>query len=251
VAPPDDPKSAGIVVGVWMGNSDSSPAGEVTSVGSSEALWNHLMTAVTKGLPIADFKRPSGVVTQTVDAFSGQLPGPYTVKTVTENFIKGTENVGKDTLHVETQIDSATGKLWQDGCAGPEVTKGFLDFSNMEPAFPAWQTFTQDWAQRAAKGPGVRGGPRKTPTQYFFDGFLVPFGRTWGGSFAPTDVCTPGGGNECGPGQGGGPPDASPTPCITQPPEPTPGPTPTGGGGHGKPTPTPPKPTPTPSPGST
>jgi membrane peptidoglycan carboxypeptidase len=248
VAPPTDPKAPAIVVGVWMGNSDSSAAGEVTSVGSSEALWNHIMTAVTKGMPIADFKRPTGIVTETVDAFSGQLPGPYTVKTVSENYIAGTENVGKDTLHVETQIDSATGKLWQDGCDGPETTKGFLDFSNMEPAFPAWQTFTQDWAQRAAKGPGVRGGPRSTPTQYFFDGFLVPFGRTWGGSFAPTDVCTPSGIDQCGNGngngQGGAPPDPSATPCPTEPPGPTPGPTPT----HGKPTP-PPKPTP--SPGST
>jgi membrane peptidoglycan carboxypeptidase len=248
VAPPTDPKAPALVVGIWMGNSDSSPAGEVTSVGSSEALWSHIMTAVTKGSPIADFKRPSGIVTQTVDAFSGQLPGPYTVKTVQENYIKGTENVGKDTLHVESQIDSATGKLWQDGCDGPQVTKGFLDFSNMEQAFPAWQPFTQDWAQRAAKGAGVRGGPKHTPTQYFFDGFLVPFGRTWGGQFAPTDVCSPGGGNQCGPGQGGGPAGASPTPCPTVGPTPTPGPTPT----HGpKPTPTPtpkPKPTPPPSP---
>jgi peptidoglycan glycosyltransferase len=227
VAPPADPNAPGLVVGVWMGNSDSTPAGAVTSVGSSEALWSHIMTAVTKGSPIADFKKPSGIVSQTVDAFSGQLPGPYTVKTVTENFIKGTENVGKDTLHVETQIDAATGQLWQDGCTGPQETKGFLDFSSMEPAFPAWQPFTQDWAQRAANGPGTRGGPKHTPTQYFFDGFLVPFGRTWGGQFAPTAVCTPGGGNQCGPGNGGGPPFATPTPCPSESVGPTPNPTPT------------------------
>jgi len=232
VAPPADPKAPAIVVGVWMGNSDSTPAGEVTSVGSSEALWNHIMTGATQGTPIADFKKPSGIVSATVDAFSGQTPGPYTVKTVTENFIAGTQNVGRDTLHVATQIDSATGKLWQDGCTGPMVTTGFLDFSKMEPRFPAWQPFTQNWAQRAAHGPGVRGGPKHTATTYFFDGFLVPFGRTWGGRFAPTEVCTPGG-TTCSSGGGGGPPLASPfpTPCPT----PTPAPTKTGG----KPTPTP------------
>jgi membrane peptidoglycan carboxypeptidase len=232
VAPPTDPKQPAMVVGVWMGNSDSTPAGEVTSVGSSEALWNHIMTAATKGEPIADFKAPKNIVQAKVDAFTGEQPGPYTVKTVTENFIAGTEKVGKDTVHVPTQIDQATGKLWQDGCDGPMVTAGFLDFSSVEPAFPAWQPFTQDWAQRAARGPGVRGGPKHTPTTYFVDGFLVPFGRTWGGKFAPTEVCQPGA-VQCGPGGGGGPPIASaePTPCPTD----TPGPTPT----HGKPTPSP------------
>jgi membrane peptidoglycan carboxypeptidase len=248
VAPPDDPNAPAIVAGVWMGNSDSSPAGEVTSVGSSEALWNHIITGATKGMPIADFKKPKGIVNQTVDAFSGQLPGPYTTKTWNEVFIDGTQPTERDRVHVETQIDQASGKLWQDGCSGPLVTSGFLDFSGVEPAFPAWQPFTQDWSQRAAHGPGTRGGPKNTPTSYFFDGFLVPFGRTWGGSFAPTDVCTPGGGGgtECGPG--GGPPLPLPTPCPTSTPGPTgtPGPTPT----HGKPTP-PPTATPKPSPSPT
>jgi hypothetical protein len=77
----------------------------------------------------------------------------------------------------------------------------------------------------------VRGGPKRTPTSYFLDGFLVPFGRTWGGKFAPTDVCSavvP-----CDTGHG--PPTPEPSiilPCIT--PVPTlPGPTPTKpGNGH-------------------
>jgi hypothetical protein len=228
-----------------MGNSDSSAAGEVTSVGSSEALWNHIITGATQGMLIADFKRPKGLVNETVDAFSGQLPGPYTVKTWNEVFIDGTQPTARDSLHVATQIDSATGKLWQDGCAGPMVTTGFLDFSRIEPTFPQWQPFTEDWAQRAARGPGVRGGPRDTPTTYFFDGFLVPFGRTWGGKFAPTEVCTPGV-TTCGPGGGGGEPGASPSLCPTPGPTGTPGPGPS----HSpKPPPTPkPKPTPSPAP---
>ena len=192
VAPPADTSKPALVVGVWMGNSDSSPTDpDVLSTTSSEALWSHIMAGVTAGTPIVDFKAPKGIVHETVDAFSGQLPGPYTVKTVDEVFIDGTQPTEKDTLHVEAQIDSATGKLWQDGCDGPMVTKGFLDFSSMEPGFPGWQPFTQDWALRAAKGPGVKGGPKKTATTYFLDGSLVPFGRTWGGTFAPTDLCQP------------------------------------------------------------
>ena len=244
VAPPADPTKPAIVVGVWMGNSDSKPTGVLPSTFTSAPLWNHIMTDVTKGTPITEFKKPSGLVTETVDAFSGELPSQYTVKTVNELYIAGTQPKQKDTLHVETAIDSATGKLWQDGCTGPEVTKGFLDFSTMEPQFPQWQQYTQGWAQRAAKGSGVRGGPKNTPTVYFFDGFLVPFGRTWGGSFAPTQVCTALPPPTCGPAGPPGFPFATPPPCETPGPSGTAGPT----GPHGRPTPTPaPKKTPKPT----
>jgi membrane peptidoglycan carboxypeptidase len=226
VAPPTDPNAPAIVAGVWLGNSDSSlMAKGFTSLAGSEALWSHIIRDATKGTPIVDFKQPSGLVTATVDAFSGQLPGPYTVRTVKELFIDGTQPTERDNLHVPTQIDSATGKLWTDGCTGPMVTQGFLDFSNMEPQFPQWQPYTQAWAQRAAKGPGVSGGPRHTITEYFYDGSLVPFGRTWGGTFAPTTVCSavaP----TCGPGSGGGGgPFDTPGPCQTPGPTGTPGPT--------------------------
>ena len=60
------------------------------------------------------------------------------------------------------------------------------------------------------------------------------FGRTWGGKFAPTEVCSPV--VPCEPG--GGPPTPVPTGIVVEP-CPTPGPTPTHGGG--KPTPTPKK----------
>jgi penicillin-binding protein 1A len=239
VAPPKDPDQPAIAVGVWLGNSDATAINPVTSVSSSEPLWSEIMTEVTKGTPIAKFERPNGIVDQKVDAFSGMLPGPGTQQTFNELFIKGTQDsLRRDDMHVQKQIDKATGMLWQDGCTGPQVTGYFLDFSQMEPRFPQWQKYTEEWAARAAKGPGVRGGPRRTPTSYFFDGFLVPFGRTWGGKFAPTDVCSavpP----TCGPGEGGGNPLESALPCVT--PQPTiPGPTPTKGGGKHTPTPTPP-----------
>ena len=128
-----------------------------------------------------------------------------------ELFIKGTENsLPKDNMHETKDIDSATGLLWEDGCTGPKVSKEFLDFSQVEPRFPQWQKYTEEWAARAAKGPGTRGGPKHTATTYFFDGFLVPFGRSWGGKFAPTDVCKPV--PVCEPG--GGPPTPEPTGIV-------------------------------------
>jgi len=231
VAPPKDPKQPAIAVGVWMGNSDAMAVKPILSTTSTAPLWNKIITEVTKGMPIAKFERPSGIVERKVDAWSGMLPGPGTVQTFNEMFIKGTEDtLQKDDMHVAKDIDAATGKLWEDGCTGPKVSKPFLDFSQVEPRFPQWQKYTEGWATRAAKGAGVRGGPKRTPTTYFFDGGLVPFGRTWGGKFAPTEVCTavpP----TCEPGNGGGNPFQTGAPCVT--PEPTnPGPTPTKAGNH-------------------
>jgi membrane peptidoglycan carboxypeptidase len=231
VAPPKNQDAPAIAVGVWMGNSDAAPVKPVLSTTTTAPLWNRIITEVTNNTPITEFKKPDGIVERKVDAYSGMLPGPGTVKTVSEMFIKGTEgSLRKDDMHDGKEIDSATGKLWDDGCTGPKVSKVFLDFSQVEPQFPQWQKFTEGWAQRAAKGAGVRGGPKRTPTTYFFDGFLVPFGRSWGGKFAPTEVCKPV--PICEPG--GGPPTPEPTGIV----EPCPSPTPT----HGNPTPKPTKP---------
>jgi membrane peptidoglycan carboxypeptidase len=246
LAQPKDETAQGLVVGVWMGNSDNTPNNDALSLASAAPLWSRIMTEISQGLPIAKFtdEKPKDIVTETVDAFSGLLPGPGTVKTVDELFIRGTAPTNRDNLHVATDIDAATGLLWQDGCTGPMQTKTFLDFSRAEPGFNSWQPYTQEWAQRAARGVGVRGGPKKTRTMYFYNLSFHPFGATWGGKFKPTEVCSalaP-----CPPAEASPTPQPSTVvPCITPapteshgggPPTKEPGPTPTKGG---KPTPTP------------
>lgn len=240
LAPPDDPAAPALAVGVWMGNSDATPNTGSLSLDSSAPLWSRILTEISQGLPVADFKPPPGIVTADVDAFSGLLPGPYTAATVKELFIEGTVPTRTDNLHAELDIDAATGLLWQDGCTGPMVRQGFLDFSAVEPRFPQWQQYTQEWAARAAKGPGVTGGPEKTKTSFFYNNSFAPFGKTWGGAFAPTEVCVPVQPPPCDPGTTFDPattPDPSgaplPTPCINPTPVPTPGAT--GGEGNGKP----------------
>jgi membrane peptidoglycan carboxypeptidase len=243
LAPPEDPDAYALAVGIWMGNSNGDPNRDALSLASSAPLWSRILTEISQDMPIAKFQRPDGLVDVTVDAFSGMLPGPGTVKTVKEMFIKGTEPKQTDNLHVQVQIDSATGKLWQEGCTGPMVTELVLDFSQAEPRFPQWQPYTQEWAERAAKGPGVRGGPKKTRTMYFYSLGFHPFGATWGGKFTPTELCQPL--VFCPPG----PPTPQPSdavPCIPEPtpshgnpndtPGPTNGPTPTK---PGKPSPSP------------
>jgi membrane peptidoglycan carboxypeptidase len=238
LAQPKDKDAPALVVGVWMGNSDSTPNNDALSLKSAAPLWSRIMTEISQDMPIAKFtdQKPDGLVTKEVDAFSGLLPGPGTVKTVNEIFIKDTQPTRRDNLHVEVQIDGATGLLWQDGCTGPMQTRRYLDFSQAEPGFPQWQRYTQEWAQRAARGVGVRGGPKGTRTMYFYNLSFHPFGATWGGRFKPTEVCAalvP-----CPPPNE--PPTPEPSiviPCFT--PEPTethgpptkePGPTPTKGG---------------------
>jgi hypothetical protein len=65
----------------------------------------------------------------------------------------------------------------------------------------------------------VSGGPKRTRTAYFYGGGFNPFGRSWGGAFAPTKKCPI------------GPPPPTVcvstdplNPCPTAPPEATPTP---------------------------
>jgi peptidoglycan glycosyltransferase len=191
LAPPTDKNAPALAVGVWMGNSNNDPNTDTLSLSSSAPLWSRIMRDVSKGLPIATWKQPTGLVTATVDAFSGMKPGPFTRKTVKELFIKGTQPTETDDLRRVVEIDAATGDLWQDGCAGPKRTVGVLDFSNVEENFPTWQKYDRAWAKRAARGAGVSGGPERTRTSYFYSNSFAPYGRSWGGSFAPTKLCKP------------------------------------------------------------
>jgi membrane peptidoglycan carboxypeptidase len=223
--PPKDKNAPALAVGVWMGNSDNTPNDGKLSLDTSAPVWSAILSETSKGMPMASFvdSRPKGIVTAKVDAFSGQLPGAFTTRTVTELFIQGTVPTQRDNMHFVADIDEATGLLWQDTCTGPKKTQGFVTFNNVEPSFPAWAKYNKGWAARAAKGPYVRGGPEGTRTVYFYNGAFQPFGSSWGGPFAPTKKCEP------------LPPSPTPCdnlffPCDTPPP---------GGGPGGKPTPGP------------
>ena len=235
VAPPADKNAPALAVGVWMGNSDNSPNDGKLSLDTSAPLWSAILTEVSKGEKIAQFKPPTtGLEIAKVDAHTGLQPGPFTTKTVDEFFLAGTVPTQKETIRVALAIDQATGLLWQDGCAGPKVTQGFFNMSEVEANFPAWQKADVAWAARAARGSGVRGGPKGTRTAYFYNGAFAPFGRTWGAPFAPRDLCplyTPP--VYCDPFATPTPIPSAPTPtCV-------PLPVPSGGGFFFTPSPTP------------
>jgi membrane peptidoglycan carboxypeptidase len=189
LAPPKDPKAPALAVGVWMGNSNNDPNRDTLSLGSSAPLWSRILTEVSKGTPIADFKAPKGLVVTAVDAISGEKPGPFTAKTVKEYFLPGTAPTQRDDLRRTVDIDAASGLLWQDGCVGPRRTVGALDFRQVEAAWPSWQRADNRWTARAARGAGVGGGPKGTRTSYLYGSGFYPFGRSWGGIFAPSQKC--------------------------------------------------------------
>ena len=241
LAPPKDAEDPALAVGIWMGNSDNSPNDGKLSLDTSAPLWSAILTDISKGMPIAAFKAPSGLVTAQVDAFTGLKPGPFTTKTVKELFIKGTVPTQKETSRVARAIDAASGLLWRDGCVGPKISRGFFDLSEVDSGFPNWQKANQNWAARAARGSGVGGGSKGTRTAYFYGSGFYPFGRSWGAAFAPKATCplAPAPPPPCDPLLL--PPGATPCPAIA------PLPSGNGGGiiqppGPGKPPKPPPKP---------
>ncbi len=252
LAPPKDKDAPALAVGVWMGNSNNDPNKGSLSLDSSAPLWSAILSAVSKDTPIAKFSAPDGLKTATVDAFTGLKPGPYTTKTVKELFLPGTVPTERETIRIGLEIDEASGLLWEDGCVGPKVTRGFFDLSEVDANWPAWQKANKNWAARAGKGPGTRGTSKGTRTSYFYTNGFAPFGRSWGAPFAPSQTCP-----QAPPPCGVAFPDPDPSDGIP-PPTPVPCPTPTpdpggpgngggggggGGGGNGNPKPTkPPKP---------
>ena len=200
IAPPTTAeRNAGqyaLAAGAWNGNSDNSlvstPKNPLFSIDVTTFVWQGFMEEATKAWKVDQFVKPAGIVTAKVDAYSGMAPGPYTSKTVSELFIDGTQPKQPDDTKVGVQIEQETNTLWQDGCFGTPVTRGFLSFSNVESSMSAWQAADRAWAARAARGSGVLGGPGpiKTRTAYFYNGAFRPFGSTWGAPFAPSKTCS-------------------------------------------------------------
>ncbi len=195
VAAPKDKNKPALAVGTWMGNSDNSaPPNGTVALETAASLWQAFFNDALRNEPIAQFNnQPKGLTQIRVDANSGLLPGPFTHRTFKEWFINNTGPKKVDDTKVGVEIDQATGKLWQDGCLGPMVTKGFMNLSDADAGWPQWQKYDRAWAARAARGVGVRGGPKGTPTAYFGFGGFFPFGATWGAPFPPTKKCPIGG----------------------------------------------------------
>jgi len=185
LAPPKNPDSAGLAVGVWLGNSDHSApqaAKPATSIVAAAPLWHAFVRDYTKAWPVATFKAPNGVVRTTIDRWSGGRPGPWTQDTRVEWFRQGTQPGTRGAVDEDGLLYSAACGTWQ------------VDPVKAELGLEAWKPDVQDWAYRARQGVGVV-GQYDTATAYFLGE------SSWGGPIVGD--CTPGGqGGGGGPGHG-------------------------------------------------
>ena len=92
----------------------------------------------------------------------------------------------------------------------------YSGFPITEADHASWLRADLAWLARAARGPGVAGGPKGTRTAYFYGGGFFPFGRTWGGfGFPPGRECPIGGPGPSPGDETPADPDASPKPSPT------------------------------------
>ncbi|MBC7171280.1 MAG: penicillin-binding protein, partial [Polyangiaceae bacterium] len=79
------------VCGVWVGFDDRRPLGRRESGGKSALpIWVHVMRRAERGRAAADFPRPSGVVTATIDRTTGLLAYEGLSNPLEEVFLDGT-----------------------------------------------------------------------------------------------------------------------------------------------------------------
>jgi penicillin-binding protein 1C len=79
------------VVGVWVGNPDHAPMVNMSGVAGAAPIWRDVMVAAMERQPRAPFTPPASMVTATVCAPTGLLPGDDCPSPVREWFIAGTE----------------------------------------------------------------------------------------------------------------------------------------------------------------
>jgi membrane peptidoglycan carboxypeptidase len=158
----------GLVVGVWMGNSDHSyprSSKPATSLTAAAPLWRAFMREYTKKWPVTSFSRPKDVVETKIDAWSGGRPGPWTRDTTEEWFLKGTQpGAGR-------AIDEP-GLLYRAACGSWRV-----DPVKAELGPTAWRIDVADWLRRAFRGPGVVGRFDSATAYFWGEG-------SWGGPLA-------------------------------------------------------------------
>jgi len=87
------------VVGVWVGNADSTPMREVSSVSGAAPIWRAVMDLTSAGEAATWPAPPEGLVEITVCAPTGLRPGLDCPEPTAEWFVRGTEPADVEGLH--------------------------------------------------------------------------------------------------------------------------------------------------------
>jgi membrane carboxypeptidase/penicillin-binding protein PbpC len=104
----------GLVVGVWVGNSDYQAMRDVNGLTGAAPIWQEVMRALLRGKPDEPFERPEGMLQKEVCTYSGLLPSQWCDKTHLEWFIAGTEPIQNDNVYRQIWLDPVTGQVAGD-----------------------------------------------------------------------------------------------------------------------------------------
>lgn len=112
---------------VWIGYDEPTPMSRAYGGTYPAQIWKEVMIQAHEDIPKNHFRKPSGIVTATVDSKSGLLPGPNTPDEhmITDIFARGTEPTEMDNVHVLVEVCPISGKLPTDYCPD-RITKVML-----------------------------------------------------------------------------------------------------------------------------
>ncbi|MGQ9689274.1 MAG: penicillin-binding protein 1C [Desulfobaccales bacterium] len=154
---------------VWVGNFDGRPTAMLSGAAAAAPILMDLAQEVFTGNPPGDFPRPEGIVSRTVCAFSGLLPGPGCVHQRRELFVAGTEPTQTCTFHehrepwlrIPTSFAAWLKQRHGQGGEGRFRLAGFP--LNLDEVFPPAAVVPQTPAKRGKKSGKVTLGGQFRP----------------------------------------------------------------------------------------
>lgn len=143
------------VVGVWVGNNDSSSMGKVASgITGAAPIWNRIISFVLKDKKDEPPQKPDNVIAMQIDALGGGLPISGR-PTRSEYFIKGTEPTSSSPIYAKVRLSkNQSGKLANQSeiNTGDYDTKDYVWFKENDPISTdgknRWQEGIDAWLRK-------------------------------------------------------------------------------------------------------
>lgn len=153
-----------VATAVWVGNNDGKLMAR-SADGSIVAapIWQSYMTAATRGMPVEQFNRPSGIKTVTIDAITGRRATSATKQSRTDIFPSWYKVGDVAGNPVEIKINKTTGKQINPDCPAANVETRVsspvtAEIPPNDPAFARWNAPVQRWAQSQGYPTSLGGG---------------------------------------------------------------------------------------------
>ena len=153
------------VVGVWAGNFDGRPMGQVSGITGAAPLWAEVMDRVTDE-PVG-FDRPKGLLKRKACALSGLRPSEHCPHVVEDWYPKGDAKRASCDWHLVVEIDPDTG-LAAQGCKGAVQRTAV----RWPAAYAAWAAEAGQSSAPASSLQGCTGAPppRDEPAHIAYPG---------------------------------------------------------------------------------